>query len=269
MPGVADPATGLTFYELSHEWGHGVPTMPGYDDVRMYRSVTHAKHGVMTHRIRTVMHTGTHLNAPRHLIQRGAGIGELALDRFFGSGVILSLPKAKWELVTAADLAAAAPAIEPEDIVVIATGWHRKYSESIAYFGHAPGLAKDAAEWLVRQKVKLVAVDTPNVDHPLATSLGPHRNGPLMRRLPAEYETVTGRKPLADFPDWNAAHRVLLAAGIPTIENAGGDLDALAGKRCTFQAYPLYWPEGDACPLRFVAMLDPSADYRLEAGAAA
>ena len=64
MPGVTEPETGLVFYELSHEWGHGVPSLPGYDDVKLYRSSTHAKNGVMATRIRMVMHSGTHVNAP-------------------------------------------------------------------------------------------------------------------------------------------------------------------------------------------------------------
>jgi hypothetical protein len=34
MPGVTEPETGLVFYELSHEWGHGVPTLPGYEEVQ-------------------------------------------------------------------------------------------------------------------------------------------------------------------------------------------------------------------------------------------
>ena len=46
----------------------------------------------------------------------------------------------------------------------------------------------------------------------------------------------------------------LLSAGIPTIENVGGEVDALIGKRCTFHAYPWNWPEGDACGVRFVAL---------------
>ncbi len=269
MPAVVEPATGLQFYELSHEWGHGAPSLPGYDDVKMFRSVNHAKFGVMTHRIRMVMHSGTHLNAPRHLIQKGAGVGDIAMDKLFGSGVVVSIPKGEWELVTATDLEAATPAIEPEDIVVIVTGWHKKYSDSIEYFGHAPGLAKDAADWLVAKGVKLVGVDTPQVDHPLATSLGLHRNGPQMRRVPKSYETKTGRKAKEDFPDWNPAHRALLGAGIPTVENVGGDVGELAGKRCTFQAYPWNWPEGDACVIRFVAIVDPSGAYHLGAGAAA
>ena len=189
MPGVTEPETGLVFYELSHEWGHGVPTLPGYEEVKLYRSSTHAKNGVMATRIRMVMHSGTHVNAPLHLIQRAPGIGDIALERFFGSGVVLSIPKKQWEFVTVADLESATPTVEADDIVVIVTGWHRRYSDSIEYFGHSPGLAREAAEWLAAKGVKLVAVDTPQVDHPLATSLGLQRNGPQMKRLPKAYQT--------------------------------------------------------------------------------
>ena len=59
-----------------------------------------------------------------------------------------------------------------------------------------------------------VAVDTPQVDHPLATSLGLQRNGPQMKRLPKAYQSATGRDPKTDFPEWNPAHCVLLSAGI-------------------------------------------------------
>ena len=104
-------------------------------------------------------------------------------------------PQGSWELVTAADLEAAAPEIKDGDIVVIVTGWHHKYSDGLEYFGEAPGLSKDAAEWLVDKNPKLVAVDTPQVDHPLATSMGPHRGGPQMKRLAGEYQAATGLDP--------------------------------------------------------------------------
>lgn len=266
MPAVIDPVSGLGFYELSHPWGHGVPMQPGFDDVKMYRSSQHAKNGVLAHRMRMVMHSGTHVNAPRHLVAKTEGVGEILIERFFGSGVVLSIPKGQWELVEVRDLEAARPAIEAGDIVVICTGWHRRYSDSMDYYGHSPGLAKSAAEWLVKRGIHLLAMDTPQIDHPLATSLGPHRNGPQMRRLPKEYEQRTGRPPLQDFPEWNPAHRALLEAGIPTVENTGGDVAEVVGQRCTFQALPWKWPEGDACPIRFVAITDPKGSYRLEAG---
>ncbi|GIX13229.1 MAG: cyclase [Paracoccaceae bacterium] len=268
MPAVADPATGLEFYELSHEWGHGAPSLPGDDDVQLRRTVKHAQHGVMAHRIRMVMHSGTHINAPIHLIQKGIGVGAIALERCFGNGVVLDIPKGRWELVGPEDLAAARPAPQRGDIVVIRTGWHRRYSDSLEYFGDSPGLSKAGAEWLVGIGAKLVAMDTPQIDHPLATSLGPHRGGPQIKRLAARYAAETGRDALADFPEWNPAHRALLAAGIPTIENVGGDVAELAGRRATFQCYPWRWYEGDACPVRFVAMLDPGGACRIDSGAA-
>jgi kynurenine formamidase len=220
----------------------------------------------MTHKITTIFHTSTHVNAPIHLVPEAAAVGDLALDRFFGTGVVLSIPKQKWELIEPADLDRATPQVLADDIVLINTGWHRRYSDSKEYFGYAPGLSKRAAEWLVSKGVKTVGVDTATVDHPLATSIGPHRNGPQIKYLLPEYKEATGREASADFPEWNPAHRTLLKAGIPTIENVGADLDAVSGKRCTFQGFPWKWHEGDACVIRLVAMLDPSGTYRFESG---
>jgi kynurenine formamidase len=261
-----EPATGLRFVELSHPWGHGAPVWPGDHDVRIERVVNHATHGVMAQKLTMSMHSGTHLNAPVHLIQGGADVASLGIERFFGNGVVLSLPKKSWGLVTDKDLDKAKPAVQTGDIVIVDTGWHEKYSDSQDYFGRAPGLSKKAAEWLVAKKVALVGIDTAAIDHPLATSLGPHRNGPLMKRLPKLYETETGRNPKKDHPEWNAAHKVLLRAGIPTIENVGGGLSQVSGKRCTFHAYPWKWVTGDACAIRLMAIVDPGGKYRIERG---
>ena len=189
-----DPYTGLQFVELSHLWGHNSPSMPGSPDVVMYRSVKHAQHGVMATRLRMGMHQGTHMNAPLHLVQRGTGMGDLPLDRFFGNGVVLGIPKQKWELIEPADLEKASPAIQPGDFVIVVTGWHHRYSDSLEYFGDAPGLSKEGAEWLVAKGIKVFAIDTPQVDHPLATSLAGHRGGPLMNRLAKEISGCHGTR---------------------------------------------------------------------------
>lgn len=266
MSAFLEEQSGLIYHELSHEWGHGAPSMPGFDDVVMYRSVKHGQHGVMAHRLKMVMHSGTHLNAPIHLIQRGMGVGEIPMERLFGNGVILSVPKDRWGVITAQDLQAAQPKLSEGALVVIVTGWHHKYSDSLEYFGEAPGLSVEAAEWLVDQKVGLVAIDTPQIDHPLATSLGPHRGGPLMNRLTAKYESETGLDPKVEHPVWNGAHKALLGANIPTIENVGGDVDDMLGKEALIHALPWKFDGGDACPVRLVAITDPTGDYRIEKG---
>lgn len=266
MGSYVEQQSGLVYHELSHVWGHGAPSLPGFDDVVMYRSVKHAQHGVMAHRMKMVMHSGTHLNAPIHLIQGGIGVGEIAMEQLFGNGSIVSIPKERWGVITASDLEAATPSIGEGDIVVIVTGWHKRYSDSLEYFGESPGLSIEAAEWLVSKKVGLVALDTPQIDHPLATSLGPHRGGPLMNRLTAKYSDETGLDPKKEHGIWNGAHKVLLGAGIPTIENAGGDVNDLIGKNALIHALPWKFDGGDACPVRLVAITDPGGDYRIEVG---
>ena len=263
---TVDPTSGLRLVELSHVWGHGVPSYPGDPDVRMTRGVKHAQQGVMAHHISTVMHTGTHMNSPLHLIQKGGDLASIPADRLFGNGAIVDMPKGRWELVTAADLEEATPSIQSGDIVVIVTGWHHKYSDGLEYFGESPGLSKDAAEWLVKKDVKMVAMDTPQIDHPLATSLGAHRGGPLMNRLVSDYKKGTGLDPKIEHPEWNVAHKILLAAGIPTVEQVGGDVDVLKGKRATLVATPWKFEQGDACPVRMVALTDPSGTCRIDSG---
>ena len=261
-----DPYSGLQFFELSHKWGHGVPSYPGQTDVTFIRAVKHAQHGVLAWRMNTVLHTGTHMNSPIHLVPMAKDLAQVEPERLFGNGVVLGIPKKNWELITAADLEAATPAVKEGDFVVIVTGWHHNYSDGLEYYGEAPGLTKEAAEWLVAKKVKTVAVDTPHVDFPLATDMAGHRGGPRMPRLEAAYKDATGLDPKKEHPELWPAHKTLLAADIPTIEQVGGDVDEVVGKRVTLVGTPWKLVKGDACPVRLVAMIDPTGETRIPTG---
>src|ERR1043165_9937556 len=111
MPAVTDPVSGLEFYELSHPWGMYTPIFPGYEEIKLERITYHAKQGVMTHKITTIFHTSTHVNAPIHLRPGREAVGELALERFFGTGAVVSIPKKKGELIEPADFESAQPEI--------------------------------------------------------------------------------------------------------------------------------------------------------------
>jgi len=52
-----------------------------------------------------------------------------------------------------------------------------------------------------------------------------------------EYEQLTGRKVIEDFPEWEPCHNAILSAGICGFENVGGDIDKVTGKRVTFAAF--------------------------------
>ncbi|MFE9399311.1 cyclase family protein [Streptomyces flavidovirens] len=260
---------GLEFYDLSHPWGHGTPCWPYFEDVKIERLHSMSKSRVLTQKVTTVMHSGTHIDAPGHVVENTPLLDEIPLSSFFGTGVVVSIPKKKWEVVTAADLEAATPEIRPGDIVVVNTGWHHTYGDNSDYYAYSPGFYKEAGEWFAAKGVKAVGTDTQALDHPLATAIGPHGPGAPKGLLPwacEEYEAETGRKVEDDFPEWEPCHRAILSKGIIGFENVGGDLDKVTGKRVTFAAFPWRWTGGDGCIVRLVAIVDPTGAYRIETG---
>jgi kynurenine formamidase len=269
MPYTTDPYTGLRLYELSHVWTPAAPSYPGQDDVIARRGVKHAQHGVLAWNLTTSMHTGTHMIAPIYTNQMTEDLAAISPARLFGNGVLLDIPKGSYELITAADLenAAKSATVKDGDVIIIITGWHHKYADSLEYYGEAPGMTEDAAQWIISKNPKFVGIDTPFIDHPLATNMGPgHRLGPFMKRLAGEYEKATGKsaKPFAE--TWYPAQKAFAAAGIPTVVQVGGDADDLKGKRATLAATPWKLEKGDACQVRVIAMTDPSGSLRIGSG---
>jgi kynurenine formamidase len=256
----------LEFYELSHVCGHGMPEWPSNPNYNIRTRQMHSKDGVLVQEFHGIMHRGTHMDAPIHVLENTPFITDYEIWRFFGSGVAVSIPKGKWEVITAEDLEAAEPRIEKNDMVMINTGSHRNWGDNDDYFAYSPGLYKEAAEWLVAKEVKLVGVDVQALDHPLGTFLGPHGPGPAQPHLNDEYKALTGRDIADDFPLWEPSHKILMSNGIPGIENIGGELDKITGKRCTFMAFPWRWPEGEGCALRVIAVIDPERKFRIERG---
>ena len=157
--------------------------------------------------------------------------------------------------------------MRPRDVVIVNTGWHKYYEDSEDYFCRAPGFVPSAGEWLVKKKVKVIGHDTQANDHPLATAIGPQRNGPLHPHLAEEYkEWSGGRDWKDDFPEWEPVHRRIFQAGIMGIENVGGDIDKVTGKRCTFAYFPWNWDRGDGCIVRLVAIVDQTGNTKSNAG---
>jgi len=112
------------------------------------------------------------------------------------------------------------PQLEPGEILLLDTGV-TQYVGASDYDRHA-ALSVAAADWLVDEKIKLLAVDTPTPDIPI------HKR-PL-------------RVPLADAPDAAAGRRPDLAQ----VANAR----SLAGRRAEFLFLPLNSVGGDGAPAR-------------------
>ena len=88
-------------------------------------------------------------------------------------------------------------------------------------------MGPDVAKWLIHdKKIKGIAGTWGATD-------GPLWHDPLKEQMPwldAAYRKATGKDPTKEFPDYEPCHRLFMQAGCCTIENAGGDIDAVTGQ---------------------------------------
>ncbi len=247
----------MEMVDLSHPWGPGTPIWPAGEEPYSRKFQYMEKHNRLTQIFYYFhMHYGTHVDSPSHVIQNGEYTHETDLKKFIGEGVVLDIPRGKWGVIEPEDLEKATPEIREGDIVIINTGSNKYWGHDDRYFKDGPGLSKAAGQWLVDKKIKAFGIDCQALDHPCATYMVEHGVGPFVPRLVEEYKATTGHMPTEDFPDWEPVHDVLLRNGIPGIENVGGDIAKVTGKRCVFTAFPLRWYQGDGSMIRLIAYID-------------
>jgi len=121
-------------------------------------------------------HMGTHVDSPFHFGPRldgscGKKIHELPLEMFYGRGVRLDLRhKKNGERITGDDveiaLKQAGHELRQGDIVLIWTGADALWGTS-EYFSKAPGMTREATEWLIGRGVRLMGIDTYGFDRPI------------------------------------------------------------------------------------------------------
>jgi kynurenine formamidase len=205
------------------------------------------RQGIITRGIRTSLHAGTHIDAPAHLGYSMA-LDEIPLETLCGTGVVLDLERESWGIITAEDLAGASPTIQEGDRVVLNTGWHRFFDDHQKYMLCYPGLDKGAVDWLVQKRVSWVGSDTPSPDHSFCISWEKRTYRPDVWT-----DEVMANIDYDRFPKMYC-HRTLLGNNIPMVEQLGGAIDEVTGKRVTLMALPpkLKWAE--ASQVRVIAV---------------
>jgi arylformamidase len=150
--------------DLTHTFSPGVPRSAMFPPPQFTFFAEMPARPLNITRMETVVHVGTHVDAPRHFYADGPGMDAIPLERLSGDGVVVRLMKSVNEEIVVDDLVRATPTIEPGDIVAIDTGWSTRWGTPD--WNRHPYLSLGAAQWLVDQKVKLVAVDTATPDLP-------------------------------------------------------------------------------------------------------
>jgi kynurenine formamidase len=239
--GVSPPPGARRVYDLSLPFNRDMPTYFFYKSVFQpplftifsHPAISAPEDGLVTH-VSFLTHIGTHVDAPRHFREDGQTLDQVPADRWFGEGPVIDIPKEALGEVTAEDLESTGMEVRPGDIVAINTGWHRRYTGpaadregAIAYMETGPGLCAESARWLVEHGAVTVMIDSPAIDSAVHM---PYGDGSL------------------------ESHKVLFAKNIPAVEGLGGELDDVAGRRCLFSCAPVKYENGDAFPLRVLAI---------------
>jgi len=111
-------------------------------------------------------HTGTHIDAPHHFLEKGAKIHEISLEKLVSEAVLIKSKKKGGESITKTDIQKFEKMhgkIASFSSVIFYTGWQRNLQKKY-YFTKNPGLSVSAAKYLASKKIGLVGIDSPSID---------------------------------------------------------------------------------------------------------
>ncbi|NTW52252.1 MAG: cyclase family protein [Chlorobiaceae bacterium] len=215
----------MRIVDLSHVITSDMPVWPGTSPPEFSEICTIARDGFAEQSISISSHTGTHIDAPAHIIDGGASIDTLDIGRFFGKALLVDLYSQPGGSIPVEALRPFAPLIEQSDFLLLHTGWSRFWGQG-GYDRDYPVLSAGAASWIAGFSLKGVGIDAPSFD-------------------------LSGSD---DYP----VHRCLLAEGILLIENLT-NLDRLNEDLFFLSVLPLGIVGAEASPVRAVALLEPFA----------
>ena len=143
-----------------------IPTFPGSPQPNFIPWENVKEDGYNLELLFLSSHTGTHMDAPHHFLEKGAKIHEISLKKLVSSAVLIKSRKKSNESITKTDIQKFEKKhgkITGFSTVIFCTGWQRNLQKKY-YFAKNPGLSVSAAKYLASKKVSLVGIDSPSID---------------------------------------------------------------------------------------------------------
>lgn len=167
-------------------------------------------------------HTGTHVDAPYHFVQRGMTVDKLPLELLIGPAFVAEVDGLEGNTIEAYDLASLHFPRGTTRLLLKTTNshfWEDRLSEFERQYVH---LGPKTANWLVSRGIRLLGVDYLSVE---AFNAREHR-----------------------------VHHTLLGAGIVIVE--GLNLSRVPAGSCQLVCLPLKIEGGDGAPARVLVIRD-------------
>ena len=214
----------MKIFRLSHLLEETMPLFPGTEPPSVKRIFSVEKDLFAETRLSLSSHTGTHMDAPAHMIPGGKTLDQYNSGSFTGPGVLFDVTAFGGMEIPLDVFVQNGEKVRESDFLLLHTGWDRLWGKP-GYFEKYPVLAPETALWLVSLPLKGIGIDAPSFD-PVR---GPQR-----------------------------IHHILLGKGFLLVENLTG-FDRLKERRFSFSAFPLLYKEADGAPVYAVASIFSSS----------
>ncbi|ADD69116.1 cyclase family protein [Denitrovibrio acetiphilus DSM 12809] len=209
----------MEMIDLTHMIKEGMPVYPGTLSPEIKVETTIASEGFEERLITIFSHTGTHMDAPSHILDGRRSLSDFDISDFAGHAVMIDVRG--MDTVSASYIRSYEKELRGAHFAVLFSGWSSKWGEQ-SYFENYPVLEADAAGVLAASGVKGVAVDMISVD---------------------PVDTVTFEN-----------HKIFLNRNMIIVENLT-NLHLLEGKEFVLNCIPLRIEYGDGSPVRAFAMM--------------
>jgi arylformamidase len=208
--------------DLTHPISPRMPVYPGTEPPVLYQPNSVERDGFAETVIRMWSHTGTHVDAPAHMVAGAPTLDQMGVDRFVGRACVIDVRGAAGGEIAVSDIDRQVERLAGCEFVLLHTGWSSCWGEDRYYSGY-PVLSAAATRWLIGRGLKGIGVDAISIDPVGATRF--------------------------------VNHLECFGAGLILVENLAG-LGALVGRRFVLSCLPLAFPDADGSPVRAVALLD-------------
>jgi len=146
----------MKYIDLTHKIENNMPVYPGTASLEMIPANTIKKDGFREKVITFCSHTGTHMDAPSHMLELGKNLDDYNCSKFIGKALLLDIEDEK-------HLRNYENQLKTVDFVIFKTGWSNYWGEG-KYFENYPCISIETTKYLVEFNLKGIGFDAISID---------------------------------------------------------------------------------------------------------